>query len=763
MSKKAKLSIFIAFMALFTALEVRLYFNYVFPDHAIPYRHKIVPSSAVENKLFADFEGTAHIKIPVKWIDLEKDSRIKGVQIKTGTYSQSIRGATARIQVGGVDICKSLKTFSILENQWTSINLECEPLSAAHEEDVFLIIDGPAKTHWALYQFSDNTPAARLWLEESKPLASYFQARNYGNLWASGTLHLLRLLTRVICALGFVFLFAWRKQKSRVFNAAMLIWLGLFSGEFFETVTYQNADETQHAVGAARSVTPKENWNEVYHRLKMIGSRLQFKETFAKSNTPILAEKRGEPWVSSDDFFMNPEERSLFYSLVAHPIASASLFLSDKLGFICDDSVTYMRGFLATLIAILMMSATHIYRRTKNDFAAWVLLISSTIPATMSSLLTVWNYGLLTVLGTIFCTNLVVRGSPRNQFKFFACSALLIPFLADFARSQILWFIAGPTVISAAWIYMTSRRISSNPIRLKGMIFFPVLSLAAYGLLILIFQEQYIPDRRVIVAFIKPLSERNYLPSDFADRLNLLTFAGFQILNWTVSLAIFSALDLGLKRINLKLDSSIKARLQNVWLLVIFFGVASVLYKCWSIKDVSYLQSLVTLTRYPDFYSHFKEGYRALMSQTFARNQDYFLVQTFFMAYGWLETTGHWLIYVIYRHLVEIGLVAVLVASRRNFVKFVEFDLPLFFGFLGYFLGIWRGAWIADFTVVGRFVFPGICLFFIPILSASCLKTPTVDKVHARQPLLIIIFIYLAANCIYGSFYLLPLRFTVGL
>lgn len=763
----SKTLLFAAILSIFGLLEYSVWYQFSYPDHAVPRRHRITPDFRLENKLFAEFDGSAKLLIPVdpKVIDA---SHIQGIQIKTGTYGQRIGAKQAEIVTEqGQTVCKSAHKFIILENQWTSVLLTCESSKATVASPLYLQIELAGNEHWAVYQFAGKHPAIQIWFSDPAENTSFFKARNYGSLWSPIILWGFRILSRVAISLGIVWMiFHRRERRSRRFMlAGLLIWCGLFWGQFFETVSYHNSDETMHVAGAVRQVTG-ENWTAANFQLRVVAAKVQFYETFARSGYPIVAGHSGGEWISADNYFVNPESRSALYNMIVAPMTRATLALSSVLEVICSDPVTLLRAFLSLTITALVFIASWFYIRSGRFFGFWILLVLISVPAVLASLLTIWNYGLLTILGTIFCVNLLPQTGSRSNFKYFVFSSALIPILAELARSQVLWFVIGPLLITAAWIYTTSKDSTyTTSSKLIGMIWFALSSTAIYCLLIFAFGDGFIPDRGGVYAFLTAFSNRLYMLRAFIAEAPLTALGGIHIAVWILSGAVFLLLNEMLNYLE-KHALPEKRWVRVVWSACISAAIFIVIFKCLSIHDVTILGSLAEASPYPTFSAYFKEAYRALMSQTFSRYQDYFLIQTFFMAYGWLEVTGHWFVYFIYRHLVEIGFITVLFASIRDTRAFFQLYLPSWIAFAIYFISIFYGTWHGHFTIIGRLVFPAIGLLFCPMLLAlrrDSRQDFGYSRDHQLQTVVEVLFFYMVINAIYGAFYLLPLRFVVGI
>lgn len=762
----SKILLFAVIMAAFGLIEYSVWYKFSFPDHAVPGRHKIIPALSLENKLFGEFDGSAKIPIPVDTAPLDLKTLL-GVQFKTGTYGQTIRAERANIVTAeGQILCTAVHKIPILENQWTPVTLNCSGAGSV-SGPLYLQLDLAHNEHWALYQFAGKQPAIQFWFTNPEANNSFFEARNYGSLWSPAILLAFRILARALIACGLMWMLCYRRTRTdrRFMLAGLLIWCGLFWGQFFETVSFHNSDETMHVAGAVREVTG-EAWPSAHLQLRRSAAKVQFYETFARVGSPIVAGRYGAEWISADNYFVNPENRSGTYDFMMRPITQASLHLASSLDFMCSDPVIYIRAFLALVITGLVLISSWFYIKSEHSIGFWVLLVIVSVPAVLASLLTIWNYGLLTVLGALFCVNLIPQTHSKSSFKFFMFSSALIPILAELARSQVFWLMIGPFVVTAAWFYRTSTD-SSQTVRTKvhAISWFALSSTGVYALFIALYGDTFIPDRSAVTVLLESLSNRRFIPAVFVSQEPLLVLGGMHVAIWFLSGAFFLLLNETLNYLE-TLRRSYTRWMRLFWSIGILVALFIVIAKCWSIHDISSLSSLASASPYPTFPAHFKEAYRALMSQTFSRYQDYFLVQTFFMAYGWLEVTGHWFVYFIFRHLVEVGLIAVLLASIKGARTFLQLYLPAWTAFAFYFFAVWYGAWHGHFTIIGRLIFPAAGLLIFPMILAS----GEVTRVYGRVVGIVktdtvaqVLFFYLLANAVYGAFYLLPLRFIVGL
>ena len=761
-----RLGIFLVFVSIFAAIEFQLSREYASPSHPVLRRHQIIPGLALENKLFREYEGNTLTQIPLDLGPLDV-SVVRGVRFKTGAYGKVLDSALVSItDDSGAMICASQEPVTIAENDWTSARLVCSLHEGKVPQGFIVNVQLKTANRWALYRAAGEKPAIQIWLDDPAFKGAFGEARNYGALWSEPALFMLRAITRVLIAAGLAFMLVPTKYQPRQkLLWAVLVWLGVFWGQFFETVTFHNPDETMHVIGAFRDVTDPSMWPGKLEEMKRLGGAVQLHETYAQNTKAIVATRPGESWFSDDGWIVSPKVRSGIYDFMVRPMAQGSLLLSDKFAVFCKDPVVYLRAQLSALVAIILALGFWFHLRHERWISCWILIGLSMIPATLTSLLTVWNYGMLTAIGGVFAVCVLPEQKGKSSEKSLFLASLLIPVLGEMARSQVLWFVVGPLAVVSSWVYLylgdkTRARC------LKGILKSAGMSIAAYFILLMILQDRYLPERTMVHQMIGLISDHLGISRGILGQAPMLTLAGLQLGAWAGTTMFMISLDSILKYVAQQLPRGVLNGVKVSWVAVLSVSVVMIIFKCWSIHEEHYLSSLAS-TPYLPFAAHFKEGYRALMSQMFTRYQDYFLVQTFFMAYGWLEVTGSWLVYVLYRHLMELGIVMVIVASVINFRAFVLCYAPLMAAFFIYFLGIWYAAWAGHFTVVGRFVFPAIGLLYIPLIVATiCVVSgearPTLNSVATRT-LLTGLFLFLLISACYGAFYVLPLRFIIGL
>jgi hypothetical protein len=177
-----------------------------------------------------------------------------------------------------------------------------------------------------------------------------------------------------------------------------------------------------------------------------------------------------------------------------------------------------------------------------------------------------------------------------------------------------------------------------------------------------------------------------------------------------------------------------------------------------------YIQNLygAGVTR-PMFSSFLREATRALTSQSFEIVQDYYLFQSFILAYC-LDTTAPPVFYFVVRQLVHLGCIGIVLSliwrSRKSFILI----FPNVLSYIVYLVLLFYAAYRQSHTLVGRYTFPGWGLgIFAFILAFAFL----ISKKEERDiPAILIVstaFIFVSVlTTLYGQSLLLPMRFVVG-
>jgi hypothetical protein len=750
----------------FVILEGVLWSKYEHPDHAIDRRHITVPAIKVSQKLFGEYRGLAEIPVTLP-ASLPELKYFKGVRINTGAYGARV--TAFELKILGRDremLCSSVKPFLIAENNWTAPELRCDVPEQTKFEPSIIRVETQADLPWGVFSGGDGLPAMQLWFDDPDFKGTFAEARNYGGLWDFSALFVLRALARLLIAFGLAYLIVCRREASaKLLLAGFMCWSGLLVGQLAETVSYQNPDETMHAIGAFRSVTSENDWPTLYKSMKDLGAKIQFKETFAQVSHPIIPGRDGEAWVSDDHYFVDPAVRSGIYTFMIRPLATLALASAESLAAVCRDPVMWLRVFLAFSLMMLAGLVIYGFQSFERTTSAWVFLAVSSIPAYMSSYLTIWNYGLATMLGVFFACCLIPEGDRKSRDIFLLLGAILLPVLGEFARSQIFWFVVGPLPVAALIVFGSNESEASSSI-LKRISLAIFASLMTFVVLSVLLGKMFIPEKNLMMYSAHKICEKLDVSCEFVQSSPLITLFVVLLISWLLAGGVTLVVAWLLNLMQQSFSKSVKRTAKTLIAVILLISLLLILRKCLSLGEVTYLRSLLGLEPHPTFAQHLKEAYRALMSQQFSRHQDYFLIQTFFMAYGWLEVTGHWLVYFVYRNLMCLALIAVASLCVLRPKEFVQVHLPMLMMFFVYLLGIWFGAWTGRFTIVGRFVFPAMGVLYVSLILAITSivrRQPILDALSVRASPARMFFLYALVNAIYGAFYLLPMRFAVGL
>jgi hypothetical protein len=754
--------VFIGILLLFWIIEAFLQYKYEHPRRAIERRHVILPSGIDYSGIYKEFLGPADISITSNDVNYDV-KQLRGVRLRTGAYGQPVSASKVELlSPSGAAICTSEEAFRIAENRWTNVMLTCAERPASLESGAIVRITVDEGKKWAIYKSSNGKPSLQLWFDDPGFTTSYREARDYGFLLSPWVLHAVRWFSRILIALGIVVvLFRLRGHNRRMIAGVFIFWLGLIWGQFFETITYHSPDEPAHVVGAFRSVTDPQQFQSVYEHLQSIGSRVQFMETFAKAENPLIAQKDGERRASPDNNFIHPEIRSGLYAIFAKPFARVALFVADNHKQVVSDPAMILRALLAALISVIVGFGAWFFVMQRRFNIALLYLLICSIPGVLASYLTIWNYGLLTAIGSFFCCGLMPEGEPDKRKRFLILAAGLIPVLGELARSQTLWFVIGPIAVISVAIFAESGSLARQ---VRSIVSYMVVSLLSCGLLKLLLGPGFIPQDGMLWPMRLKACEVSGLFCNF-ERTEMFQFLIYlQLLVWSLTATSMLILDSIWRYVERNLLR------QVVWIKpLLLLGILVVLYKiiakAWVMDEMQFLGSIAFISPIPSFSEHLRDAYLALMSQTFRFGQDYFLIQTFYMAYGWLEVTGHKLVYFVCRNFLHIGLITLLFGTVRYSRKTFQLYAPLMMAFFIYFFGVWYASWSGHFTIVGRFVFPAIGLVYgVIIFSMSDMLCSFYKKPQEQYLRMVttVIFILVAASAIYGAFYLLPLRFAAG-
>jgi hypothetical protein len=151
------------------------------------------------------------------------------------------------------------------------------------------------------------------------------------------------------------------------------------------------------------------------------------------------------------------------------------------------------------------------------------------------------------------------------------------------------------------------------------------------------------------------------------------------------------------------------------------------------------------------------------MSQSVHYEQDYFLWQTNFLAYGWLDTTAPQAYYFILRQMWQLGLIACVLVAIWRTTEFLLLCLPwLILGVLYWLILLWA-AWEQSHTLLGRYLLPAWGLYLIPPVLGFSIIWSDGDWQGLAKLLLTFLILFFLVSSIWGMFSLIPTRFLVGL
>ncbi|MCX6123401.1 MAG: hypothetical protein NTV34_01425 [Proteobacteria bacterium] len=662
------------------------------------------------------------------------------------------------------------------DNSWARINgLDCHHFDniGLDPGQASLNISLRSNVKLALYSFDPLTPAVAFALPSlygwyDWPPVSIPEASNHGGIW-NVSFRKWSLITifflASISVVALVGALLKEKPSFAVFGFFGL-WCSLAMYQVFATPPLQDPDEPQLISGLFHESMASKT--ERKDELIGIARKAQYMcEEFSKM-APILPGKVCQSRQFDFEAPAKPSLRSALYGLLLRPLygmidqnyvwlkANISLYLGHhfKLMFLC----------LAIVFNLLFLGAL---MHSGRILGASVYIMVMSVPVIMSYGTAVTNYAWSTYLGLAFAVLQIPEGR-RPQFW-----RLVSPWLgglaACFATSQPPLALMVPIVLALnCWAGATDIKSKEYRCSLLWMFLSVIAAFASLRLLLgvnwlgeagrltKVFLD-HLPFRDV--AFISPFV------STFASEMVLRIGAieGVLVLECIVLYlvlgfgpAFFGFLKGGMPKRFLKPPPPVLK-------FFIAFGPALSIYgvALFVISQPEYVSSLASIEK-PPFLIFLKSIVRALISQLDEIVQDYFYVKTFFMAYGWFDTTGPDWIYFLLRTFVQTAILIVWAGFILRLNRKTLYPIALICCFFGYLLALTFANWVDGLTMTGRFSFPGIGLLAVGlVLGVSRAFRPN----HWRNfgiGLCFGVTTLFALASVYGQQIILVRRFLVG-
>ena len=158
-----------------------------------------------------------------------------------------------------------------------------------------------------------------------------------------------------------------------------------------------------------------------------------------------------------------------------------------------------------------------------------------------------------------------------------------------------------------------------------------------------------------------------------------------------------------------------------------------------------------------------REIFAAALTQLVAYKQDYFLWQTYVLAYGWLDAVAPDGVYFAVKLAWLFSLLLSFLALVWNFRNaFPKFFVPVVFAQVVWVLAMVGGV-MEGHTALGRYLLPLWLLFFgLPMVTAASLFSGSRRKNLAPRAVLMVFCAFFGVLSLYGSHVILVKRFLIG-
>lgn len=783
-------------------LLVQVRSDFFYPKSIVPLRHyPSVNMAELDLKTLAlrELRLRDEVAVPEEllgWSSLGEQRLPTGLMLFVGTYGFDIQKRSLNIQFVFKDStieCRSRRTVDLKDNQFVEIVLDCPGQSKAinwlnfsflklkweHRSDNEMIAIY-AKVCPATGCVQNVKPAAihpvfSLYPDDMPPF-SFLNALDYGGFWNPaffnivffGSISGIGILLAGFLLNSWSLITHWKDVLPRRVviwsSIGGVLWAVMALSFIWITPPFQNPDEPQHLKGLASTQLGPEDRELADDVIRKIAGQVNFLEVEKHPNTPIVRGLPQKPDLGSYGFDVIPSVRSKVYDTytrISIPLAWTA-FKHKVLP--TDNFVVYARLaiLIPSLIVITIGLLFHIL--TRAHLSICVLFACLFLPVSLSLVSSVSNYGLAIAWGSLFASLVIPEGSFKLVNVRMFLAVFILVFLGDSATpSSPLLFLVPPCLVAiCVWNAWHSRIAKGTRLFWLSVSVVPVSVLFAYAFFLFLINPNLLDSYAKMLAGwgayqgygLEFVTQRGILP---VLSLGALAFVSLG-LHWLFIRPNEATIEQGYSR-----TSSFRWALTLVFLFSLFLSVFLFNF-FW--PEVKFAPNVYAMNlNKPPFSEFLKQCISAFMSQSVHFEQDYFLWQTNFLAYGWLDTTAPQGYYFFLRHMWHLGLIGCGLVAIWRTKEFLLLCFPwLIFGGLYWLMLLWAG-WQQNHTLLGRYLLPAWGLYVIPPLLGfsiiwSGLNRDWRDLAKVLLTFLILIFLI---SSIWGMFSLIPTRFLVGL
>jgi hypothetical protein len=810
---KVGLCAVVAFVSLFV-LRSHVEYRYLNPEGLIPTRHFSSHDNLnIISNLYGDSvplgQGLriagSDIFVPAQSEFYDPD-RLVGIKMYFGTHGKvyDVQSFDVSLHFENHTVsCPSKSPLTLKDNSWAYLQLKCASTSKGTLlQDIKSVEirfaqalgrDKSVNDPLALYRADCKSPAnacnkekkyaalsfvVSRYLNDIPPL-TMSEAENYGGLWDPNVRSMGGLLLQGASSLllGLWLVLSWdiffkrhmRFKPSHALVAGFLLWVTLLGHQILRNPALQNPDDPQHLLGHFEYSLSKEDASKARTAVLDAAYKSKLLVSAEHPGVPILADVQTQPGLGSSDFVVNPDSRSFVYgsySKILVPVAWG-LFTSGQ--SVSGDVSVFVRVALLLPTVTLVFAALLFHLYTSRFVSASFLLLALLNPASLSMLPSVSNYGWSIALGAVFVSFLVPEGQYRVRASALALVPLLLFFLAESSKPNNMLVLIVPLLIGfiVTW-NMHDLRIRARSQR--GVLFLAIvplgLVLCSYFFSTFWIERVLSPLRPHVEQVALALESKQF--KGFADLIRLgipysrvSLVGGFTLLTSLV-LALGALFQWGSRRTEARFAQ------KNLWRWLLTLGFLLVIICALLVLRVKFPQPEFAPNIYrtdlskSSFLEFAVTCINAFLSQHVHFLQDYYLWQTNFMAYGWLDTVTHQGYYFLLRQLANLGLISCGLALIWRTKDVFFLCLPWFFLGSVYWLALLFGAWQQQHTLLGRYLLPVWGLYAMPlVLGAAFLYKPR-DWARGSVQILSLLSAFFALSVLFGHFHILPFRFLVG-
>jgi hypothetical protein len=777
--------------------------EYTSPSRFVPLRHVLYPSDTQSSqKLLAWLEDGVAFELPLQgdfeFLDTEI-AKIVGLRVFLGTGGKRVSSrVNVSIESGGlVSRCVSKWSETLKDNAWNLFLFHCssENTSGARDESfhiprqraVSVKFATSEKLPLAVYASQQSTPTIPVpalqflvsrYNQDQPP--DYLEVGLFGQFfrWVSPLKGVFTIgaLAIVLILISFIASYFWQQLKRGYSSSRQIslcffaIWVLLISLFSLVTPPFQNPDEPQHALGLLEHHLPA-NHKDLFRKWLLADAQEHnFLEAKQGQRAPILPSYKGQVGFADSDFAVVPRERSLAYDSFSGVIVPF-IFKVLSLQTAPSSSALWalrigMALFPFLLISVLFTALVW----ARQYFALSLLGFCMLNPVAVSLLTSVSNYGWAIAVGgsCVACLLASRRGSASGLFSFFAGFLAII--LADSATPILLFayiipVLAGLQQLVYAETISISELVKKKPEAAKKVMRFFAFP-AGYAVGVLLLGSHL--SGKISGALSGSVSLfLNHLPEIYGPPLQFLArmFIQFPSVVWFCGW-LFLFLVKTRKKVGSTLPFSPPESIRYQWVSIIGLAVAAlgfVIFLSRKFSEPYFAPNIYGLAgaAKPEFAEFAAMCAKAFWSQFVHVEQDYFLWQTNFLAYGWLDTVAPQPVYFVLKVGLGLGLLFCFASVLWKFrAGLALVAIPLVFSVLSWFLLLY-GAWNQGHTLLGRYLLPVFGFYALPFFNSLAILFPRSGYETKVYPQVFIVFFFVVLS-VAGIIYFIPQRFMVG-